>query len=160
MKLAHLLLPLLAVACFGAGCSGGTATQSSTGTRAPASAVTACAPTLDDGLSPSYLAGAPERSVVGHGHVLAGTVRSAADCHPIAGAKLEFWTEAPDGGHPDAFRATLFSDAMGNYRFECDMTDHVHMRISATGFATIASNRYHPGGQAEGRFDIVLTPVA
>ena len=101
---------------------------------------------------------APVRSVVGHGHILTGTVRSSVNCAPIPGAKLELWPEGPDGGHPDEYRATVFTDPSGAYRFECNPTDHIHMRISAQGYRSIASNAYHTQGQPEGVFDIVLEP--
>ena len=117
-----------------------------------------CKPTLDDGVSPSYKPNAPERTIVGHGHVLTGVVLSSLDCQPIAHAQLEFWPEEGDLGHPDSSRATFFTDENGRYRFECNLPDHIHMRISAPGYHTIGVNSYHPNGQAEGTFDIVLVP--
>jgi catechol 1,2-dioxygenase len=117
-----------------------------------------CTPTLDDGVSPSYVPNAPERTVVGKGHVVTGTVLSSADCQPIAHARLEFWPEEKGLGHPDSSRATLFTDPDGRYRFECNPPDHIHMRISADGYKTIGVNSYHPSGQVEGTFDIVLQP--
>jgi len=119
-----------------------------------------CEPTNDDGVSPSYQPNTPVRSVVGHGHVLSGTVQSSDDCMPIANAKLELWPEENNQGHPDSSRATLFSDQDGHYRFECNLPDHIHMRISAPGYRTIGVNSYHPNGQAAGTFDIVLVPEA
>lgn len=118
----------------------------------------ACEPTLDDGVSPSYKPDARERTVVGKGHVITGVVLSSVDCQPIANAQLEFWPEVGDLGHPDSARATFFTDQDGSYRFECDMPDHIHMRISAPGYRTIGVNSYHPNGQAQGTFDIVLEP--
>jgi protocatechuate 3,4-dioxygenase beta subunit len=88
-------------------------------------------------------------------------VRSSQDCKPIVNARLELWPEAPGGGHPDEFRATIFSDRQGQYQFECNPTDHIHMRISAPGFQTIFTNAYHPAaGQREGNFEIVLLGVS
>jgi len=117
-----------------------------------------CKPTLDDGISPSYKPDAPERTIVGNGHVVTGVVLSSKDCQPIAHAKLEFWPEEGDLGHPDSSRATFFTDQNGQYRFECNMPDHIHMRISAPGYRTIGVNSYHPNGAAGGTFDIVLAP--
>lgn len=117
-----------------------------------------CTPTPDDGVSPSYVANAPERTVVGHGHVVSGVVLSSVDCQPIAHAKLEFWPEEGNIGHPNSSRATFYTDKEGHYRFECNPPDHIHMRISAPGYRTIGVNSYHPDGQAEGTFDIVLEP--
>ncbi len=127
----------------------------------PASITTesrSCKPTLDDGISPSYKPDAPERTVVGQGHVVTGVVLSSLDCSPIANAKLEFWPEEEGLGHPDSSRATFFTDLEGHYRFECNLPDHIHMRISAPGYRTIGVNRYHPEGKVEGTFDIVLEP--
>jgi protocatechuate 3,4-dioxygenase beta subunit len=117
-----------------------------------------CESTLDDGVSPSYKPDAPERSVVGHGHVVTGVVLSSVDCKPIANAKLEFWPEEEGLGHPDSSRATFFTDLEGRYRFECNLPEHIHMRISAPGYRTIGVNSYHPEGRPEGTLDVVLEP--
>lgn len=83
---------------------------------------------------------------------------SSADCNPIANAKLEFWPEEEGLGHSDSSRAIFFTDKDGRYRFECNLPEHIHMRISAPGYRTIGVNSYHPEGKAEGTFDIVLEP--
>jgi len=117
-----------------------------------------CTPTLDDGVSPSYKPDAPERTVVGQGHVLTGVVRSSDGCQPIPHAKLEFWPEEAGLGHPDSSRATFFTDENGGYHFESNPPEHIHMRISAHGYRTIGVNSYHPEGKTKGTFDIVLMP--
>jgi len=138
-----------------------------TQTKAPATAVPSptfarptqsCSPTLDDGVSPSYVPNTPERTVVGKGHVVTGIVFSSKDCQPIAHARLEFWPEEEGLGHPDSSRATFYTDQDGRYRFECNLPEHIHMRISAEGYRTIGVNSYHPNGHAKGTFDIVLDP--
>ena len=134
-----------------------TLTPSLPASRTPVTA-SRCTPTLGDDLSPSYKPDSPVRSVVGHGHILTGIVRSSATCAPIPEVKIELWPEDPGGGHPDEYRATVFTDSSGAYYFECNPTDHIHMRISAQGYRTIASNNYHPEGQPQGDFDIVLKP--
>ncbi len=135
-----------------------TATPNLTNPTITVNSSRSCKPTLDDGVSPSYKPDAPERTVVGQGHVMTGVVLSSVDCKPIANAKLEFWPEEEGLGHPDSSRATFFTDQDGRYRFECNLPDHIHMRISAPGYRTIGVNSYHPEGKAEGRFDIVLEP--
>lgn len=117
-----------------------------------------CKPTLDDGVSPSYKPDAPERTVVGQGHVLTGIVLSSLDCQPIPDATLEFWPEEQGLGHPDTSRATFFTNQNGRYHFECNPPEHIHMRISAPGYRTIGVNSYHPEGKPVGTFDIVLVP--
>lgn len=129
----------------------------------PASTATArvsrsCTPTLDDGVSPSYIPDTPERNIVGSGHVLTGLVLSSVDCQPIPNARLEFWPEEAGLGHPESARATFYSDENGRYRFECNLPEHIHMKISAEGYQTIGVNSYHPEGAAEGTLDIVLAP--
>lgn len=124
----------------------------------PATALASCKPTLDDGVSPSYVPNAPERTIVGHGHVVMGIVLSGTDCKSIVHVKLEFWPEEGNLGHPDSSRATFYTDETGHYRFECNMPDHIHMRISAPGYKTIGVNSYHPNGAAIGTFNIVLEP--
>ena len=117
-----------------------------------------CTPTHDDGMSPSYVPGAPLRDVVGSGHVLTGVVRSSRECLPLAGAKLELWPEEAGTGHPDGQRATLYTDSEGSYRFVCNPPQHIHMRVSAPGYRTIGVNSHHPDGAPEGSLDIVLEP--
>ena len=117
-----------------------------------------CTPTFDDGVSPTYQPNAPVRASVGHGHVLSGVVRSSHGCTPIANAQLELWPEYLGQGHPNNARATIFTDSAGRYHYECDPPEHIHMRISAPGYRTIGQNSYHPHGQPEGRFDVVLAP--
>lgn len=135
------------------------AVEQVTPTSAPsASRAPHCSPTHDDQVSPSYIPNTPERTVVGHGHVLTGQVLSSQDCLPIVHARLEFWPEIASQGHPDAQRATFYSNENGQYRFECELPEHIHMKVSAPGYRTIGINSYHPGGRAAGTFDIVLEP--
>jgi protocatechuate 3,4-dioxygenase beta subunit len=161
----RLLLVLVAAAALAAGCDHSPAPAPAPSTAAPAPAAAAgsgssCQASYDqpDTLSPSYRPGAPVRAVVGRGHVLTGTVRSARDCSPIAGARVELWPEIAGEGHPDDQRATVLTGSDGRYRFQSDPPDHIHMLVSAPGFEPVASNRYHPEGAASGRFDVVLAP--
>jgi protocatechuate 3,4-dioxygenase beta subunit len=122
----------------------------------------ACAPTEPDMMGPFYKAGAPLRSSVGTGYVLEGTVRSAADCAPIAGAVIEFWLAGPDG-YDDAHRATIIADASGTYRFESNLPHpiegrpaHIHVRVTATGYETLVTQHYPAAGKTAAKFDLVL----
>ena len=146
----RLLLALVLAVVLAAGCD----------RPAPRAPGAGCAASYDapDPLSPSFRPGAPVREVVGSGHVLTGTVRSAADCAPVAGARVELWPEIAGQGHPDDQRATVVTGADGGYRFQSDPPEHIHMLISAEGFEAVASNRYHPEGRAAGRFDVLLVP--
>src|SRR5512137_1070735 len=77
-----------------------------------------CTPTPHDEIGPFYRPNAPVRSQIGTGYVLRGTVRSAATCRPIPGARIEFWQAGPDGNYGDAWRATVYADKRGRYRLE------------------------------------------
>jgi len=159
----RLLLVLVLAAALAAGCDRSPAPAPSPPSAAPAPGPAApgscgAGDGEPDTLSPSYRPGAPVRAVVGHGHVLTGTVRSARDCAPIAGARVELWPEIAGKGHPDDQRATVLTGPDGRYRFQSDPPEHIHMLVSADGFEPVASNRYHPEGRAAGRFDVVLPP--
>jgi len=155
-----IALALLALAAL-FGCRGSVVSKTSGGgASGELRANAGCPLTIDDGVSGTYVPDVPVRSKVGTGHVLTGRVLSGRDCSPIPGAKVELWPEYAGRGHPYSARATLFTDASGGYRFECDPQDHIHMRISANGYVAIGQNSYHPQGRRTGTFDIVLAPVS
>ena len=125
-----------------------------------------CPPTPAGPLGPFYEPGAPERSKVGEGYLLTGTVQSSEDCRPISEAQLEFWLAGPNGQYDEAHRATVFSDAAGRYTFECNFPPqysvrppHIHLRVTARGFRTLVTQHYPVAGQTEGNFDLVLEPA-
>jgi hypothetical protein len=125
-----------------------------------------CPPTAAEPLGPFYKPKAPERSKVGQGYFLRGTVKSSEDCQPIARAQIEFWLAAPDGRYDDEHRATVFSDTAGAYSFESNFPPqysvrppHIHLRVSAAGFNTLVTQHYPVSGHKEGNFDLVLTPA-
>ncbi|HYQ48042.1 MAG TPA: hypothetical protein VEP69_03160 [Thermodesulfovibrionales bacterium] len=124
-----------------------------------------CSPTEPDELGPFYTPDAPARTAVGKGYVLSGTVRSAADCKPIPGAKIEVWMAGPDGKYADAYRATFRSDAGGSYRFESHLPPpyygrppHIHLLVSAPGFRRLITQHYPEKGKRSASLDIVLVP--
>ena len=125
-----------------------------------------CDPTPADYLGPYYEPDAPVRSSVGKGHILEGAIMSSNDCLPIANARIEFWLTNPSGSYDDDHRATIFSDGTGEYSFESNIPPdysgrppHIHIRISAEGFKTLATQHYPADGQTTGEFDIVLVPL-
>lgn len=164
------VLNLLVVVALAGACA--TQSQPTTSSAGGAPAATApqpdaptCEPTRSDALGPFYEPGAPERSSVGEGHVLNGVVKSSADCSPIAGAQIEFWMAGPNGQYDDAHRATMFSDASGEYQFESNppppysgRPPHIHIRVSADGYETLVTQYYPDEGQTAGTFDLVLVP--
>jgi protocatechuate 3,4-dioxygenase beta subunit len=130
------------------------------------SSVKKCEPTPSDYLGPFYESDAPVRSSVGKGYNLAGVVMSTIGCSPIPNARIEFWLTNPAGSYDDDHRATIFSDGTGRYSFESNIPPdysgrppHIHIRISAEGFKTLATQHYPADGQTTGEFDIVLVPI-
>jgi protocatechuate 3,4-dioxygenase beta subunit len=124
-----------------------------------------CAPTPPDELGPFYKPDAPVRSVVGKGYVLTGVVKSSADCTAIAGAKVELWMAGPDGEYADEYRATLFSDRSGSFRFESHLPPtyygrppHIHILVTAPGFRTLITQHYPERGKTTDVFNLILLP--
>lgn len=131
----------------------------------PATAQPACAPTRPDVEGPFYTPNAPERASTGRGLVVAGTVRSAAGCGPLTGARLEWWSANPRGQYDDEHRATLRADAQGRYRYETDFPPryfgrppHLHVRVTAQGHRTLVTQLYPKAAQTAIEFDFVLVP--
>ena len=124
-----------------------------------------CRPTPPDSLGPFYKPGAPQRQSVGSGYRLEGVVRSAKTCLPIPGARVELWMAGPDGEYDDAFRATVYAQTDGGYRFESHYPKdyygrppHIHVRVSADGFETLITQHYPLPEARQGDFDLVLQP--
>jgi len=125
-----------------------------------------CEPTRADYLGPFYKPDAPVRSTVGKGYILAGSVISSTNCAPISNARIEFWLTNSYGSYDDAHRATMFTNGVGDYRFESNFPPgyygrppHIHIRISVEGYKTLATQHYPARGESTGRFDIVLVPL-
>jgi protocatechuate 3,4-dioxygenase beta subunit len=125
-----------------------------------------CNPTPSDALGPFYQADAPVRASVGKGYLLTGVVKSARDCAPIGGARIEFWLAGPSGDYDNDHRATVVADQAGAYRFESNYPPqyssrppHIHLRISAPGFKTLVTQHYPQKGKNEATFDLVLRPA-
>jgi protocatechuate 3,4-dioxygenase beta subunit len=124
-----------------------------------------CEPTTEDEMGPFYRPDAPYRTRIGTGYLLVGTVKAAHDCSPIPAAKIELWMTGPDGRYGDAWRATLLSAEEGTYYFVSHAaTDygsrrpHIHIRVTAKGFAPLVTQHYPAAGAGEGLFDLVVIP--
>ena len=124
-----------------------------------------CRPTTPDADGPFYRAGAPERSSVGKGYILSGTVRSADDCAIRPGAKIEIWLNGPDGRYGDDWRATLYAKPDGTYRFESHVPvpygsrpPHIHLIVNAAGFKELITQHYPEQEAKAATFDLVLIP--
>jgi protocatechuate 3,4-dioxygenase beta subunit len=133
-------------------------------TNGPALAVT-CSPTPWDEIGPFYRPNAPERTSIGTGYLLSGTVRSAGDCRPLHNVRIEIWQTGPAGMYDDAYRATLFSDRSGRYRLETSVPQpygrrpsHIHLLVDAKGFEGLITQHYPKKGKKGATFDLVLEP--
>ena len=168
MKQTNIVIFLIVVACML--CSIGSRTAFSG--QKPGfhsqlmAASTKCRPTPADYLGPFYKADAPVRASVGKGYELGGIVRSSENCVPIANAKIELWLTNSEGVYDDDHRATIYSDNHGAYFFESNFPpgysgrpSHIHIRISVSGFKTLATQHYPKSGSKSGVFDIVLVPT-
>ncbi len=126
----------------------------------------ACQPTAEDEMGPLYVQGAPERNRIGAGYLLMGTVISAADCAPLAGAMIEVWMAGPHGRYGDDWRATLFSAGNGRYYVRSHAPPnygtgrpHIHIKVSKSGYKTLVTQHYPAKDAGEGMFDLVLVPA-
>jgi protocatechuate 3,4-dioxygenase beta subunit len=131
----------------------------------PEAAPYKCLPTPWEQIGPFYRPNAPLRSKIGSGYILSGTVRSAADCRPLPGARLEFWQAGPGGTYDDAHRATIIADKQGRYRLETDFPPsygqrppHIHLIVDLRGYAGLISQHYPGRNKRSARFDPVLAP--
>ena len=131
----------------------------------PAAAAYKCPPTPWDQIGPFYRPNAPLRTKIGSGYILSGTVRSAADCRPIPGARIEFWQAGPAGTYDDAHRATIIADNKGRYRLETDFPppygqrpSHIHILVDMRGFAGLISQHYPQRNTKSATLDLVLAP--
>lgn len=135
------------------------------GTAGSLLAASSCPPTPWDEIGPFYRPNPPIRNKIGSGYVLYGTVRSAKDCKPIAGARVEFWQVGPGGVYDDAHRAAMITDRQGRYRLETDFPPpygqrppHIHLLVDVAGFAGLISQHYPKRGDRQAKFDLVLKP--
>ena len=124
-----------------------------------------CSPTPWDEIGPFYRPNAPERTSIGTGYLLSGTVRSADDCRPLHNVRIEIWQAGPDGTYDDEHRATLFSDHAGRYRLQTSAPppygrrpSHIHILVDAKGFEGLITQHYPKKGKKRATFDLVLEP--
>jgi len=122
-----------------------------------------CVATRPDMEGPFYTPNAPERDRTGRGLVLSGTVRSAAGCGALPGARLEWWSADERGQYGDEYRATQRADAEGRYRYETVVPGrypgrppHLHVRVTAPGHRTLVTQVYPQAGQTAIGLDFVL----
>jgi len=125
-----------------------------------------CKPTKPDQLGPMYEPNAPVRTSVGKGYLLEGVVKSARDCSPIPGARIEFWLVNLQGNYDDDHRATVPVNSSGGYSFESNFPKsyggrpaHIHLCVTAPGYETLVTQHYPKAGDTRMTYDLVLVPV-
>ena len=125
-----------------------------------------CAPTPPDADGPFYRPGAPVRNSVGSGYLLFGTVKAADDCRPLGNARLEIWLVGPDGRYDERWRATVYARPDGRYHFSSHVPPpygsrppHIHLIVTAPGFAELITQHYPAPGTGLALFDPVLIPA-
>ena len=124
-----------------------------------------CAPTAPDMLGPFYKPNAPERAKTGTGMVVTGAVRSAKDCAPLPGARVEWWSADERGEYRDELRATQTVDGQGRFTYETvapgrypGRPPHLHVRVTAPGHKPLVTQLYPQLTQRSITTDFVLLP--
>jgi hypothetical protein len=121
-----------------------------------------CLPTSDEGPGPNYESGAPERTSVGSGYVLTGSVIESISCRPVAGALVELWMAGPEGAYGPDWRALLHADETGRFFFESHVPAsyggdaHIHLRFSSDDHAELFLVHVPESGAATGQVAAVL----
>jgi protocatechuate 3,4-dioxygenase beta subunit len=117
-------------------------------------------PTLAQTEGPYYLAGAPELAdLVTEG--MAGTrltytgIVVETSCAPIAGARVETWQADGAGVYDNAdytLRGWVLTDAEGRFTIRTVVpgeypgrTEHIHVKVTPPGGATLTTQMYFPG---------------
>jgi protocatechuate 3,4-dioxygenase beta subunit len=133
-------------------------------------------PAMTEG--PYYMEGSPERTSLleegmsGTKLVITGYVLET-DCQPLPGTRIDFWQTDAGGQYDNAgfrLRGHQFTAEDGSYRLETVVpgeypgrTAHIHVRLDAPGGASLVTQLFFPGVQANESdriFDeVLLLPV-
>ena len=136
-------------------------------------------PTIAQTEGPYYRTGAPESSnlvadgMPGTRLTLTGFVVDTS-CAPIANAKVETWQADSTGAYDNAgytLRGWVTTDASGRFTIGTVVpgeypgrTEHIHVKVTPSGGATLTTQVYFPGSTANGEdgiydpsLDLVVT---
>lgn len=137
------------------------------------------APTIAQTEGPYYMPGAPESatlaadSMPGTRLTLTGYVVDTS-CAPVANAKVETWQADATGAYDNAgfsLRGWVTTDAAGRFTIGTVVpgeypgrTEHIHVKVTPPGGATLTTQVYFPGSTANGEdgiydpsLDLVVT---
>jgi len=97
------------------------------------------------------------------GHVLTGRVLGYPDCAPLKGAVVDFWQESPNGSYERRGQASVVVGRTAAFRFEGPpppseggRPSHIHIRVTAAGYADFVTTYFLRPGERSGRITIVL----
>jgi protocatechuate 3,4-dioxygenase beta subunit len=132
-------------------------------TAAPAgnASAGACQATPAETEGPYFKAGSPERAslvepgMAGTRLTITGRVLTV-DCRPVSGAVLDFWQADASGRYDNTgyrLRGHQATDSSGAYALQTVVpgeypgrTQHIHVKVGASGRATLTTQLYFPGG--------------
>ena len=134
-------------------------------TSTPGTRREACSPTRPGPSFSDQYPDPPERTSVGTGLVVTGTVRSAGECAPISRARVVYWLAGPDGEYDPEHEGKVFTRPDGTYRIQTNFPGfygaggpHIHFYMDAPGHQGQELEIFVACGQTTGRFDVVLAP--
>jgi protocatechuate 3,4-dioxygenase beta subunit len=129
------------------------------------SAAAPCRPSVSAGGGPfeTNASPPPRRSRIGRGHVLTGRILQYPGCTPVRGALVEFWQASANGGYERRGHGSVITGRTGAFRFvgpvppgEFGRPAHIHIHVSAAGFADFVTTYFLRRGERQGRITIVL----
>jgi len=122
-----------------------------------------CEPSPPMGLGTHYKEITTCRTDIGSGLVVTGRVLSAADCTPVAGARINHWQADSKGKYVDRLRACLYSDDEGRFRFETEWpgtpVPHIHIIVTAAGYRKLVTQWVGTEQVDRIMLDFVLVPA-
>jgi protocatechuate 3,4-dioxygenase beta subunit len=130
-----------------------------------ASAAAPCRPTASAGGGPfeTNAAPPPRRSRIGRGHVLTGRILQYPGCTPVRGALVEFWQESANGRYDRRGHGSVITARNGAFRFEGPVPpgefgrpSHIHIHVSAPGYADFVTTYFLARGERRGQIRLVL----
>ena len=120
-----------------------------------------CVPTPQRTTGTHYQPVTVQRTDISKGLIVRGQVLAAADCKPVAGAKVAHWQAGEDGFYQDRLRAYLYSDADGRFEFETEWPyidpPHIHFIVTEPRFEVLEAQWIGDERQAGGGKEHVVT---
>ena len=96
--------------------------------------------------------------------MLTGRVLRYPGCTPLKGAVVDFWQESPNGGYDRRGQASVVTGRDGCVplrgaearRPRAGWPSHIHIRVTAGGYADFVTTYFLRPGERSGRITIVL----